>query len=130
MMVLSGTSFGQAFTGSKTWPIYIQFRPNSSTLLPTVSGQLNTVANLMNTNSNKITVSAGSGGSKLDQQRSWERVNNVINYLSQSGKVNRNRFIFDYQGAAPVNMVVLRPATANDRGPMNAPPPQPSIRKY
>ncbi len=64
-----------------------------------MQAQLATLSAQMQANPDcKVVVTGNGGGSKLEQQRSWDRVNAVIEYMSEKNNIDRNRFIFQYEG--------------------------------
>lgn len=76
----------------------------------------------------KVVVIGNQGNSKLQQQRSWEKVNAVIKYMTETQNINRNQFIFQYQGTSgDVNCVMFRAAQPGEEGPTNVPPPHPQL---
>jgi OOP family OmpA-OmpF porin len=107
----------------------IGFGNNSAKLNPSAQAQLATLAAQMNANPTcKVVVTGNAGNSKLQQQRSWDRVNAVIEYMSETQQISRDRFIFQYTGAAgDVNSVMYRSAMQGEEGPSNLPPPHPQL---
>lgn len=76
----------------------------------------------------KVVVVGNQGNSKLQQQRSWERVNAVIKYMTETQNINRSQFIFQYQGTTgDVNCVMFRSAQPGEEGPNNVAPPHPQL---
>jgi hypothetical protein len=68
--------------------------------------------------------------SKSEQQRSWDRVNAVINYLVEKEGISGDRLIFQYgQEGGDCNTVDLRAAAAGEEGPNNVPAPHPNLRR-
>ncbi len=107
----------------------IGFGNNSAKLNASSQAQLSTLAAQMNANPTcKVVVTGNAGNSKLQQQRSWDRVNAVIQYMSETQQISRDRFIFQYTGAAgDVNSVMYRSAMQGEEGPSNLPPPHPQL---
>lgn len=107
----------------------ISFANNSAKINATSQAQLATLAAQMNANPTcKVVVTGNAGNSKLQQQRSWDRVNSVIEYMSETQQISRDRFIFQYTGAAgDVNSVMYRAAMTGEEGPSNLPPPHPQL---
>lgn len=93
--------------------------------------QLNSLSNSMRSNPNcKVVVIGNGSGSKVDQQRSWDRVNSVINYMVDKQGIDRERFIFQYGNATgDKDAVDYRAAGEGETGPSNTPPPFPNLRK-
>jgi hypothetical protein len=78
----------------------------------------------------KVVVMGNGGGSKVAQQRSWDRVNAVIEYMSETNNIDRSRFIFQYdQGNGAENSVNYRSANVGEEGPSNVAPPHPDLRR-
>lgn len=109
----------------------IMFPTSSSRISPAMQAQLSTLAAQMQGNPTCRVVVMGNGGnSKLAQQRSWDRVNAVIEYMSERNNIDRSRFIFQYQGnGVPENGVMYRSALSGEEGPANQPPPHPNLRR-
>lgn len=108
----------------------ITFSANSSKVTPAMQAQLATLAAQMQANPTCKVVIVGQGNtSKVQQQRSWDRVNSIIEYMSEKNGIDRNRFIFQYGQAGDPNSVMYRSAQAGEEGPGNVPPPFPNLRK-
>lgn len=107
----------------------ICFKSNSASLSNDAKNQLATLAAQMKANPTcKVVVVGNAGNSKLQQQRSWDRVNSVIEYLSETQQISRDQFIFQYQGGTgDVNCIMFRSAAAGEEGPSNLPPPHPQL---
>lgn len=111
-------------------PGAITFASGSSRISPAMQAQLATLAAQMQANPDcRVVVMGNGGGSKMAQQRSWDRVNAVIEYMSEKNNIDRNRFIFQYQGGAGENSVNYRSATPGEEGPSNVAPPHPDLRR-
>lgn len=108
----------------------IMFPAGGSKITPAMQAQLATLAAQMQANPDcKVVIAGNAGGSKLEQQRSWDRVNAVIEYMSEKNNIDRNRFIFIYEGQAPANSVMYRSANPGEEGPSNVAPPHPDLRR-
>ncbi len=109
----------------------LTFGAGSSKLSSGATSSLNSLANALRSNPNCKAVIIGNGnGSKVEQQRSWDRVNSVINYMVDKQGIDRDRFIFQYgQGGNDANSVNYRAAGTGEEGPSNTPPPFPNLRK-
>lgn len=105
----------------------INFSSNSARLSANAQSQLANLAAQMKANPTcKVVVMGNAGSSKVQQQRSWDRVNAVIEYLSETQSINRNNFIFQYSGATgDVNSVMYRSANDGETGPSMVVPPHP-----
>ncbi len=108
----------------------INFSSGSRTLSGNASSQLSSLAAAMRSNPNcKVVVIGNGSGSKVDQQRSWDRVNAVINFMVDRNNIDRDRFIFQYGGAGNSSNVDYRSANNGEEGPSNTPPPFPNLKK-
>lgn len=108
----------------------LNFSGNSARITPGMQAQLSNLAAQMAANPTCKVVIIGSGnGSKVQQQRSWDRVNSVIEYMSEKHGLDRNRFIFQYGQAGDENSVMYRSANAGEEGPANVAPPFPNLRR-
>ena len=106
------------------------FFDGSSTRLSSASqAQLANLAAQMNANPTcKVVVMGNAGSSKVQQQRAWDRVNNVIEYMTETQNVSRDRFIFQYSGSTgDVNSVTYRSANEGEEGPSSVAPPHPHL---
>jgi len=78
----------------------------------------------------KVVVVGYCSSTKVEQQRSWDRVNAVINYLVEKEGISGDRFIFSYgQEGGDCNTVDLRAAGEGEEGPNTVPAPHPNLRK-
>jgi len=108
----------------------IVFDENSPRIKPYNQARLASLAALMKANPDCKVVVIGSGaGSKLQQQRSWDRVDAVITYMSERHGIDRNRFIFQYGQPGDANTVMYRAAMEGEDGPSNVAPPFPNLRR-
>lgn len=108
----------------------VAFDNNSSRIRPSAQSQLSTLASQMQANPTCKVVITGSGNSsKAQQQRSWDRVNAIIEYMSEKHSIDRNRFIFQYGQAGDANSVMFRSANPGEEGPANVAPPFPNLRR-
>jgi hypothetical protein len=107
----------------------ICFKANSAKLSAEAQNQLaNLAAQMKAAPTCKVVVMGNAGSSKVQQQRSWDRVNAVIEYLSETQQISRDQFIFQYQGGTgDVNCVMYRSAMPGEEGPSNLPPPHPQL---
>jgi hypothetical protein len=105
------------------------FKANSAKLGSEATSQLANLAAQMKANPTcKVVVLGNAGSSKLQQQRSWDRVNAVIEYMSETQQISRDQFIFQYQGGTgDANCVMFRSAMSGEEGPSNLPPPHPQL---
>jgi outer membrane protein OmpA-like peptidoglycan-associated protein len=111
-------------------PGSIVFGSGSSRITPAMQSQLaNLAAQMQAQPTCKVVVMGSAGGSKVAQQRSWDRVNAVIEYMSETNNIDRSRFIFQYEGAASENSVNYRSANVGEEGPSNVAPPHPDLRR-
>ena len=108
----------------------IVFDNNSSRIKPYNQARLASLAALMKANPDCKVVIIGSGsGSKLQQQRSWDRVQAIITYMSERHGIDRERFIFQYGQPGDANTVMYRSAMEGEDGPSNVAPPFPNLRR-
>jgi outer membrane protein OmpA-like peptidoglycan-associated protein len=109
----------------------VTFAGNSITLNSDSRSLLASVASRMRNNPEcKVVVIGYCASSKSEQQRSWDRVNAVINYLVEKEGVSADRFIFQYgQEGGDCNTVDLRAAATGEEGPTNVPAPHPNLRR-
>ncbi len=78
----------------------------------------------------RVVVIGYCASSKAQQQRSWDRVNAVINHLVEKEGISGDRFIFNYgQEGGDCNTVDLRAAATGEEGPNNVPAPHPNLRR-
>lgn len=120
----SGVACGSIMSGS------LNFTGNSSRISAGNQSQLNNLAAQMSANPTcKVVITGGGNASKVQQQRSWDRVNAVIEYMSEKSGIDRGRFIFQYGGTGDENSVMYRSANAGEEGPGNVPPPFPNLRR-
>ena len=73
-----------------------------------------------------VVVGAGNG-SKLKEERSWEHVNTVIEYMAEKHNISSDRFIFQYGKDGDENIVTFRSANTDESGPSRTPPPHPEL---
>jgi hypothetical protein len=76
----------------------------------------------------KVVIVGGGTGSKVKEQKSWEHVNAVIDYMSDKNSIGRDRFIFKYGEEGDESIVTYRPANVDEGGDSNVPPPHPNIK--
>lgn len=108
----------------------IMFSGSSSRISSGAQGQLSSLAAQMNANPTcKVVITGAGNESKIQQQRSWDRVNAIIEYMSETHGIDRNRFIFQYGQAGDPNSVLYRAALPGEEGPANVAPPFPNLRK-
>ncbi|RYY87973.1 MAG: hypothetical protein EOO15_10430 [Chitinophagaceae bacterium] len=124
-----GIKPGACATSLGTLPS-INFSGNNATLSNDAKSMLASVAGrLRNSPGCKIVVIGYCQSTKAEQQRSWERVNAVINYMVEKEGLSADRFIFQYgQQGGDCNTVDLRGATEGEDGPANVPAPHPNLR--
>jgi hypothetical protein len=108
----------------------LSFSGNSTRLTSGMEGQLATLASMMAANPDCRVVVMGNGaGSKLEQQRSWDRVNAVINHMADRHNIDKTRFIFKYDAGdmVPRGSVMYRAANDGEEGSSNEAPPHPEL---
>lgn len=121
---VSGTPCSNIASGA------LVFDNNSAHIKPVHQSTLATLAANMKANPTCKVVITGMGmGSKAQEQRSWDRVEAAINYLSEKYGIDRNRFIFQYGQPGSANTITYRAASEGEDGFSNVPPPFPNLRK-
>ncbi len=95
----------------------ISFTGNSNRLSTDAQGLLASVAaRLRNNPECRVTVTGYCASTKAEQQRSWDRVNTIINYMVEREGISQDRLVFVYaQEGGDCNTVDLRAATAEDQ---------------
>jgi len=120
----SGVACGTIGAGS------LNFTGSSSRITPGMQSQLSNLAAQMSANPTcKVVIIGAGNASKVQQQRSWDRVNGVIEYMSEKHGIDRNRFIFQYGAPGDGNTVMYRSANSGEEGPSNVAPPFPNLRR-
>ena len=109
----------------------VTFSGNSIALSNDARSLLASVAARMRNNPEcRVVVIGYCASSKAEQQRSWDRVNAVINYLVEREGISGDRFIWQIgQEGGDCNTVDLRAAAPGEEGPNNVPAPHPNLRK-
>jgi len=108
----------------------LNFSGSSSRITPGMQTQLSNLAAQMSANPTcKVVIIGAGNSSKVQQQRSWDRVNAVIEYMSEKHGIDRNRFIFQYGAPGESDGVMYRSANSGEEGPANVAPPFPNLRR-
>jgi outer membrane protein OmpA-like peptidoglycan-associated protein len=109
----------------------VTFPGNSVTISKDAQALLSSVGSRMRNNPEcKVVVVGYCASTKVEQQRSWDRVNAVINYMVEKEGISGDRFIFQYgQEGGDCNTVDLRGAATGEEGPTTVPAPHPNLRK-
>src|SRR5947209_12956766 len=109
----------------------VTFTGNSYSLSNDAKGLLASVAaRLRNSPECRIVVTGYCASTKAEQQRSWDRVNAVINYLVEKEGINQDRLIFNYgQGGGDCNTIHMRAAAPDEQGQTTVPAPQPNLSR-
>jgi len=106
----------------------ITFSGSSAKITSAMQAQLATLAAQMQANPTCKIVLIGQGNaSKVQQQRSWDRVNAIQEYMSEKHGIDRNRFIFQYGQPGDPNSVMYRSAQPGEDGPSTVAPPHPQL---
>ena len=104
----------------------VSFDPASCRLKPEAQTRLGQLAEQMRADpACRVVVMGNAGGNKPGQQLSWERIQAVIGHMSESNNIDRNRFIFVFDGDAGLNEVTFYAAESSDDRPSRVPEPQP-----
>lgn len=108
----------------------VSFASGSSRLSSSAMSQLASLASQMRQDPGCNVIVTGNGNSsKVAQQRSWDRVNSIINYMVDRQGVDRGRFVFQYGRSGNDNTVDYRSASQGEEGPSNLPPPFPNLSR-
>src|SRR5215203_79860 len=109
----------------------ITFSGNGVSLSTDAQGLLASVAaRLRNSPECRIVVTGYCASSKSEQQRSWDRVNAVINYMVEKEGISQDRFFWNYgQEGGDCNTVDLRAAAQDEQGQTTVPAPHPNLRR-
>jgi outer membrane protein OmpA-like peptidoglycan-associated protein len=109
----------------------ITFAKNSVRMSADAQRLLAVVADRMrNAPGCNVVVTGYCAGNKVEQQRSWDRVNAIINYLVEKEGVSIDRFIFKYaEEGGDCDTVDIRPAGPGEEGPNTVPAPHPNLRR-
>lgn len=110
----------------------ITFSGNTSVALSNDARSMlaSVAARLRNNPDCRIVVTGYCASSKSEQQRSWDRVNAVINYMVEREGISNDRLFFNYgQEGGDCNTVDLRAATADEQGQTTVPAPHPNLRR-
>ena len=109
----------------------VMFAKNSAKLTDDAKRLLAVAADRMrNAPGCKVVVIGYCASSKLEQQRSWDRVNAIITYLIEKEGVSGDRLIFKYaEEGGDCNTVDMRAANEGEEGPNAVPAPHPNLRR-
>ncbi len=108
----------------------VGFNSGSSKISSSSASQLSSLASQMRNSPNcKVVVTGNGNENKIAQQRSWDRVNSIINYMVDRHNIDRDRFIFQYGRSGNSNSVEYRSANGGEEGPSNMAPPFPNLSK-
>ncbi|MBL7719164.1 MAG: hypothetical protein JNL72_10050 [Flavipsychrobacter sp.] len=123
-VITHGNACGNIGAGAVT------FDANSARIRPAVQAQLATLAAQMGANPQcKVVVIGNGNASKPQQQRSWDRVNAIIEHMATKHNIDRARFIFQFGQPGDANSVMYRPAMDGETGDATVPPPFPNLRR-
>lgn len=108
----------------------VKFSSNNANLSDDAKGMLAaTAAKLRNSPGCRIAVVGYCSSTKQEQQRSWDRVNAIINYMVEKEGISADRMIFQYaQQGGDCDTVDLRAANEGEQGPTTVPAPHPQLR--
>lgn len=111
--------------------ITLPVSPNSILLPGVAKKRLDSIAPVMRKNTDCRIVVSGYGSSCIKcQQKSWDRVYAVIQYLRQKG-VDSTRFIFAYAlDDGDPNTITIRTAAEGEDGPAEVPPAVPCLSRH
>ena len=106
----------------------VQFKGNANALNKAAQASLASVAQQMQASPDcKVRVTGHGASDKRAQQRSWDRVNAVIQYMVNQQGISENRFIFVYGQDGDPNVVDLEGTT--DEGPNGQAAPNPQYQQ-
>ena len=107
----------------------VTFSGNSVSVNNDAQALLASVAARLRNNPNcKVVVTGYCASSKSEQQRSWDRVNAVINYMVEKEGISQDRFFWNYgQEGGDCNTVDLRAAAQDEQGQTTVPAPPPNL---
>lgn len=92
--------------------------------------KLASLISFMERNPQQRMVITGNGNhSYVSQQRSWDYVYSIIEYVLGNSSIKREQFIFQYGRNGPYRTVDIRKARNGEDGPSNLPPPFPSFTR-
>lgn len=130
MGFVPGGAQGACATALGTLPS-VTFSGNGVALSNDARGLLASVAARLRQNPEcKVVVTGYCASSKTEQQRSWDRVNAVINYMVEREGISADRFYFNYgQEGGDCNTIDLRAANADEQGQTTVPAPHPNLRR-
>ena len=123
-----GNNCDQALAGLPS----VTFSENSVKLSNDAKSILASAASRIRTNPEcKVVVVGYCASTKQQQQRSWDRVNAVINYLVEQQGISQDRLIFLFgQEGGDCNTVDLRAAAAGEESlPSTVPAPHPNLKR-
>ena len=96
---------------------------NAQKMLSTLAAQI------IENPSCSVRVTGYCASGKVAQQRSWDRVNAVIQYFVNKEGISPNRFLFVYgQEGGNCNFIDLEPTSSED-GPHTVPAPHPNYNR-
>jgi outer membrane protein OmpA-like peptidoglycan-associated protein len=109
----------------------VTFTKNSVRLSTDAQKLLAIVADRMrNSPGCNVVVTGYCAGNKVEQQRSWDRVNAIINYLIEKEGVSGDRLIFKYgEEGGDCDTVDIRAANPGEEGPNQVPAPHPQLQR-
>jgi len=125
-ILLTHTAFSQSSECGHIAAGSISFNPGSCSIQPAAQTILGGLAEQMRFDPGcRVVIMGNAGGSKPGQQLSWQRVQSTIEQMSESHNIDRNRFIFIYDGTAAIDHVDFRAANPGEEGPSYVAPPYP-----
>ncbi len=105
----------------------VQFKGNTAVLSKAAQASLASIAQQIQNSPNcRIRVTGHGASDKRAQQRSWDRVNAVIQYMVNQQGISESRFIFISGQDGDPNVVDMEGTT--DEGPNNVPAPHPQYQ--
>ncbi|HNF72906.1 MAG TPA: hypothetical protein PLP34_10845, partial [Chitinophagaceae bacterium] len=93
-----------------------------------IKAALSVLAAEMKANPNCRVIITGNGNeNKLEEQRSWDRVNNIINYMRDNQGIDGERFIFRFGESGAKGTVSVRVAAEGESGSSTLAPKHPEL---
>ena len=90
--------------------------------------QINNLIHFMQSHPNQRIILSGNGSSSyVGQQRSWDYVQFLVDYVLENSTISREQFIIQYGRNGEYRTVNIRLARNGEEGTNNLPPPMPSL---
>lgn len=103
------------------------FSSRSASLDAVSQTTLASLATQMRGGNCRVVISGTGGGNKWTEERSWARINTVIDYMVDHYNIDRVRFISRYIGNAPKDHISYRAAREDESGNSKEDEPHPGL---